>query len=105
MDSSEVTALSPSGSAATASTTSTISTLSSLQRSRQELLLKHGVFIVEGDLNADPLLIVEGDPNPQSYISSNIAGFINLLEVAKTSNPQPAIVWVSSSSVYGHKSK
>ncbi|KAJ6683683.1 hypothetical protein OIU85_007380 [Salix viminalis] len=43
--------------------------------------------------------------NPQSYVSSNIAGFVNLLEVAKTANPQPAIVWASSSSVYGLNSK
>uniref|UniRef100_A0A803LZF9 UDP-glucuronate 4-epimerase n=1 Tax=Chenopodium quinoa TaxID=63459 RepID=A0A803LZF9_CHEQI len=39
--------------------------------------------------------------NPQSYVQSNIAGFINLLEVAKAAVPQPAIVWASSSSVYG----
>ena len=39
--------------------------------------------------------------NPQSYVQSNIAGFINLLEVAKAADPQPAIVWASSSSVYG----
>ena len=32
--------------------------------------------------------------NPQSYIASNIAGFVNLLEVAKAANPQPAIVLV-----------
>ncbi|EYU31498.1 hypothetical protein MIMGU_mgv1a008581mg [Erythranthe guttata] len=39
--------------------------------------------------------------NPLSYINSNIAGFVNLLEVAKAADPQPAIVWASSSSVYG----
>jgi UDP-glucuronate 4-epimerase len=39
--------------------------------------------------------------NPQSYIASNIAGFVNLLEVSKAADPQPAIVWASSSSVYG----
>ncbi|CAN1120961.1 UDP-glucuronate 4-epimerase 6 [Linum perenne] len=87
----------------------------SLKRSHQELLLKHKVFTVEGDLNDDPLLtklfdIVPfshilrlaaqaGLRYPQSYISSNIV-FINLLlEVAKTTIPQPAIVWPSSSSV------
>ncbi|CAN1130066.1 UDP-glucuronate 4-epimerase 6 [Linum perenne] len=88
----------------------------SLKRSHQELLLKHKVFTVEGDLNDDPILtklfdIVPfshilrlaaqaGLRYPQSYISSNIDGFINLLlEVAKTTIPQPAIVWSSSSSV------
>ncbi|CAL0328467.1 unnamed protein product [Lupinus luteus] len=38
--------------------------------------------------------------NPGSYVHSNIAGFVNLLEVCKSVNPQPAIVWASSSSVY-----
>ncbi|KAI3526793.1 hypothetical protein L1887_06056 [Cichorium endivia] len=46
---------------------------------------------------------VKGDP--QSYVSSNIAGYVNLLEVAKIVDPQPAIVWVSSSSVYGFNTK
>ncbi|KAJ9129016.1 hypothetical protein P3X46_034216 [Hevea brasiliensis] len=93
----------------------------SLKRARQKLLLKHQVFIVEGDLNDAPLLAKLFDvmpfthilhlaaqagvryamQNPQSYVSSNIAGFVNLLEVAKAANPQPAIVWASSSSVYG----
>ncbi|CAK7328404.1 unnamed protein product [Dovyalis caffra] len=92
-----------------------------LKRARQELLLKHEVFIVEGDLNDASLLRKLFDvvpfthilhlaaqagvryamQNPQSYVSSNIAGFVNLLEVAKAANPQPAIVWASSSSVYG----
>uniref|UniRef100_A0A1J3EYA5 UDP-glucuronate 4-epimerase n=1 Tax=Noccaea caerulescens TaxID=107243 RepID=A0A1J3EYA5_NOCCA len=93
----------------------------SLKRARQQLLEKQQVFIVEGDLNDGPLLRKLFDvvpfthvlhlaaqagvryamKNPQSYISSNIAGFVNLLEVAKAANPQPAIVWASSSSVYG----
>ncbi|KAI4370450.1 hypothetical protein MLD38_018804 [Melastoma candidum] len=93
----------------------------SLKRARQALLMKHQVFIVEGDLNDGALLSKLFDiipfshvlhlaaqagvryamQNPQSYVSSNIAGFVNLLEVAKNANPQPAIVWASSSSVYG----
>ncbi|KAF3510211.1 hypothetical protein F2Q69_00004197 [Brassica cretica] len=93
----------------------------SLKRARQNLLEKQQVFIVEGDLNDGPLLRKLFDivpfthvlhlaaqagvryamKNPQSYISSNIAGLVNLLEVAKAANPQPAIVWASSSSVYG----
>ncbi|KAI4370026.1 hypothetical protein MLD38_018413 [Melastoma candidum] len=43
--------------------------------------------------------------NPSSYINSNVAGLVNLLEVCKSANPQPAIVWASSSSVYGMNSK
>ncbi|KAM7524867.1 hypothetical protein LguiA_014769 [Lonicera macranthoides] len=38
--------------------------------------------------------------NPQSYVNSNIAGFVNLLEIAKAADPQSSIVWASSSSVY-----
>jgi len=94
----------------------------SLKRSRQQLLLKNGIFIVDGDINNSGLLKKLFDmvpfthilhlaaqagvryamKNPQSYIHSNIAGFVNLLEVAaKHADPQPAIVWASSSSVYG----
>ncbi|KAL9660908.1 hypothetical protein QQ045_025727 [Rhodiola kirilowii] len=92
-----------------------------LKRSRQAMLLKHQIFIVEGDLNDDKLLRKLFDvvpfthvlhlaaqagvryamQNPQSYVASNIAGFVSLLEVCKSVNPQPAIVWASSSSVYG----
>ena len=43
--------------------------------------------------------------NPSSYVHSNIAGFVSLLEVCKDANPQPAIVWASSSSVYGLNTK
>lgn len=93
----------------------------SLKRSRQELLEKHGVFVVEADLNDGPILSKLFDivpfthvlhlaaqagvryalQNPLSYIRSNIAGFVSLLETAKSADPQPAIVWASSSSVYG----
>ncbi|XP_068666802.1 UDP-glucuronate 4-epimerase 6-like [Aristolochia californica] len=93
----------------------------SLKRARQELLQKHGVFIVEADINDGPLLAKLFDvvpfthvlhlaaqagvryamKNPQSYVASNIGGFVNLLEIVKTADPQPAIVWASSSSVYG----
>lgn len=98
----------------------------SLKRDRQfHLLHTHNIFIVESDLNDTPLLtklfntitfthvlhlaaqagVRYAMKNPQSYISSNIAGFISLLEVTKSSNPQPAIIWASSSSVYGLNTK
>lgn len=93
----------------------------SLKRARQALLNSHSIFVVEADLNDAPLLTKLFDVvpfthvlhlaaqagvryamvNPQSYIHSNIAGFVNLLEIAKSANPQPSIVWASSSSVYG----
>ncbi|KAK9664538.1 hypothetical protein RND81_14G049700 [Saponaria officinalis] len=93
----------------------------SLKKARQNLLSRHEIFIVEADLNDTPMLNKLFDivafthvlhlaaqagvryamENPQSYVASNIAGFVNLLEVSKAANPQPAIVWASSSSVYG----
>lgn len=93
----------------------------SLKRGRQKLLAQHEVFIVEGDINDVELLSKLFDivpftyvlhlaaqagiryamKKPLSYVQSNIAGFINLLEVVKLANPQPATVWASSSSVYG----
>ncbi|CAL9232894.1 unnamed protein product [Arabidopsis halleri] len=96
-----------------------------LKRARQGLLERSGVFVVEGDINDAVLLRKLFDvvlfthvmhlaaqagvryamQNPGSYVNSNIAGFVNLLEVSKSANPQPAIVWASSSSVYGLNSK
>lgn len=94
----------------------------SLKRDRQSMLGRHGVLVVDGDINDGPLLSKLFDvaafthilhlaaqagvryamKNPQSYVASNIAGLVNLFEIAaKTADPQPAIVWASSSSVYG----
>lgn len=96
-----------------------------LKRARQKLLERSGVFVVDGDIN-DQLLLKKlfevvafthvmhlaaqagvrfAMQNPGSYVHSNIAGFVNLLEVCKSVDPQPAIVWASSSSVYGLNSK
>ncbi|GAA0168431.1 hypothetical protein Leryth_014895 [Lithospermum erythrorhizon] len=97
----------------------------SLKRSRQALLERSGVYIVEGDINDDKLLrrlfdivafthvmhlaaqagVRYAMENPSSYVHSNIAGLVSLLEVCKSANPQPAIVWASSSSVYGLNNK
>ncbi|KAL1809282.1 hypothetical protein DCAR_0728819 [Daucus carota subsp. sativus] len=96
-----------------------------LKRARQALLERSGVYIVEGDINDKALLeklfevvafthvmhlaaqagVRYAMVNPGSYIHSNIAGFVSLLEVCKSANPQPAIVWASSSSVYGLNTK
>ncbi|KAJ6889288.1 hypothetical protein NC652_030169 [Populus alba x Populus x berolinensis] len=93
----------------------------SLKRAREDLLKSQGVFIVEGDINDGVLLtklfklvkfthvmhlaaqagVRYAMKNPGSYVHSNIGGFVSLLEVCKLMNPQPAIVWASSSSVYG----
>lgn len=97
----------------------------SLKRARQDVLEKHGVFVVEGDINDEALLktlfelgqfthimhlaaqagVRYAMQNPGSYVHSNLAGLVNLLEVCKAANPQPAIVWASSSSVYGLNTK
>ncbi|KAJ6821913.1 putative UDP-glucuronate 4-epimerase 3 [Iris pallida] len=95
----------------------------SLKRSRQALLLRHGVFVVDGDLNNPQLLAkvfdvapafthvlhlaaqpgvrhaLRRDPSP--YVSSNVAALVSLLERIKNADPMPALVWASSSSVYG----
>ncbi|XP_058104622.1 UDP-glucuronate 4-epimerase 3-like [Magnolia sinica] len=96
-----------------------------LKRARQALLERSGVFVVEGDINDAALLRKLFDvvafthvmhlaaqagvryamQNPSSYVHSNIAGLVSILEVCKSANPQPAIVWASSSSVYGLNSK
>jgi len=43
--------------------------------------------------------------HPHSYVSSNIAGFVELLEVCREMEPKPRIVYASSSSVYGLNTK
>ncbi|KAF3653167.1 UDP-glucuronate 4-epimerase 2 [Capsicum annuum] len=97
----------------------------SLKRARQKLLEEKGVFVIEGDINENKLLKKLFDivafthvmhlaaqagvryamKNPGSYIHSNIAGLVSLFEASKSANPQPAIVWASSSSVYGLNTK
>lgn len=93
----------------------------SLKKARKALLNNHGIFVIEGDINDAKLLAKLFDAvafthvmhlaaqagvryamqNPHSYVHSNIAGLVTLLEACKSANPQPSIVWASSSSVYG----
>lgn len=97
----------------------------SLKKARKSLLSNHGIFIVDGDINDVRLLDKLFDvvvfthvmhlaaqagvryamENPNSYVHSNIAGLVTLLEACKSANPQPAVVWASSSSVYGLNEK
>ncbi|GMH04115.1 hypothetical protein Nepgr_005954 [Nepenthes gracilis] len=97
----------------------------SLKKARKTLLNGHGVFVVEGDVNDARILAKLFDivafshvmhfaaqagvryamENPHSYVHSNVAGLVNLLEACKSANPQPAFVWASSSSVYGLNDK
>ncbi|CAA2975834.1 UDP-glucuronate 4-epimerase 3 [Olea europaea subsp. europaea] len=92
----------------------------SLKRARQAHLERPGVYIVEGDIN-DVILLKKlfnivpfthvmhlaaqagvryAMENPSSYVHSNIAGLVSVLEICKSVNPQPAILWASSSSVF-----
>ncbi|CAL5063529.1 unnamed protein product [Urochloa decumbens] len=94
----------------------------SLKRARQALLSARGVAVVDADINDSPLLEKLFDvaafthvlhlaaqagvryamEAPQAYVASNVAGLVSVLEVAaKHADPQPAVVWASSSSVYG----
>ncbi|CAD5172788.1 UDP-glucuronate 4-epimerase 1-like [Musa acuminata AAA Group] len=97
----------------------------SLKKARQAMLQSRGVFVVEGDINDTRLLarlfalvpfthvmhlaaqagVRYAIENPASYVHSNIAGLVTLLEVCKSADPQPAVVWASSSSVYGLNEK
>ncbi|KAL0316570.1 UNVERIFIED_CONTAM: UDP-glucuronate 4-epimerase 1 [Sesamum radiatum] len=96
-----------------------------LKRARRDLLSSHNIFIVEGDVNDARMLaklfeivafthvmhlaaqagVRYAMENPHSYVHSNIAGLVTLLEACKNADPQPAIVWASSSSVYGLNEK
>lgn len=96
-----------------------------LKKARKTLLDRQGVYIIDGDINNTALLSKLFDTvhfthvmhlaaqagvryamqNPNSYINSNVNGFVSLLEACKNANPQPSIVWASSSSVYGLNSK
>ncbi|KAG0479629.1 hypothetical protein HPP92_010272 [Vanilla planifolia] len=97
----------------------------SLKKARRSLLSSHSIFVIDADLNDSHLLSKLFDivpfshvlhlaaqagvryaiENPSSYVHSNIAGLVSLLEAAKSADPQPAIVWASSSSVYGLNEK
>merc|ERR1719284_1788793 len=96
-----------------------------LKRDRAATLEKAGVLTLEMDLNDGERLTKLMDEckfthilalaaqagvryatkHPQSYVSSNIAGFVELLEVARNADPMPRIVYASSSSVYGLNTK
>eukprot|EP00850_Spirogloea_muscicola_P017040 SM000142S00554 [mRNA] locus=s142:212945:216350:- [translate_table: standard] len=96
-----------------------------LKRARAATLQKSNIFVVEGDINDAALLarlfelgrfthvlhlaaqagVRYAVQNPLAYIHSNVGGFVTLLEECKKVNQQPAIVYASSSSVYGLNSK
>ncbi|CAI5472858.1 unnamed protein product [Closterium sp. Yama58-4] len=96
-----------------------------LKRAREERLLSNGVFVVEGDINDQQLVsklfeivrfthvlhlaaqagVRYAVHNPLAFVHSNVLGFVNLLEAVRKADHQPAIVYASSSSVYGLNKK
>ncbi|KAG6477317.1 UDP-glucuronate 4-epimerase 6-like [Zingiber officinale] len=93
-----------------------------LKRDRVALLAARGVVVLDADINDAALLarlfaavpfshvlhlaaqagVRYAAQNPQSYIASNVAGLVSVFEAAaKRADPPPAVVWASSSSVYG----
>lgn len=95
-----------------------------LKWARRDLLKKRGVEVIQGDLSMKDLLeksIVEHHTThlvhlaaqagvrysleaPESYIKSNIDGFMNVLEICRH-HPTVKLTYASSSSVYGKNSK
>lgn len=92
-----------------------------LKRARAAALSAAGVHTVEADLNDGAALsavitacgathvlhlaaqagVRYAAKNPAAYVHSNLAGFVSLLEVLRAASPVPALVFASSSSVYG----
>lgn len=95
-----------------------------LKQARAEELRKLGVTVIQGDLSMKDLLersIVEHETthlvhlaaqagvryslvSPESYIKTNIDGFMNVLEICRH-QPGIKLTYASSSSVYGKNSK
>lgn len=96
-----------------------------LKRARALELERAGIFTLGADLNDKQALrkamqlcqfthvlhlaaqagVRYATKDPHSYVASNVAGFVALLEVAKEQQPKPRVVYASSSSVYGLNTK
>lgn len=96
-----------------------------LKRARAKHLQDEGVVTLEADLNDRDALeqafalcnfthvlhlaaqagVRYATVNPGSYVQSNVAGFVSVLEVVRNRNPKPPVVYASSSSVYGMNTK
>ncbi|NGX60777.1 MAG: UDP-N-acetylglucosamine 4-epimerase [Chlamydiae bacterium] len=92
----------------------------SLKRRRAEILKEHGIDVVEADINSRDVLenlfsvhafthllhlaaqagVRYARENPESYLKSNIDGFLAILETLRH-HPKTDLVYASSSSVYG----
>lgn len=95
-----------------------------LKNARRDQLQKLGVEVIKGDINDSNKVTALLDEhkithiahmaaqagvrysldNPQSYVESNLKGFISILEALKT-RPSIKLIFASSSSVYGRNKK
>lgn len=93
----------------------------SLKKARDEDLVGHGVHTIRGDLNDKELMeelftmckfthivhlaaqagVRYAKKNPQSYVRSNLAGFVTIMETIARQEKKPHLIYASSSSVYG----
>ena len=96
-----------------------------LKQARIQKLREIGVYVVEADLNDAAVVRKVLDTckvtivlhlaaqagvryavkNPASYVHSNVAGFVTLLEEIVRTGPVPKVIFASSSSVYGLNTK
>jgi UDP-glucuronate 4-epimerase len=94
-----------------------------LKRCREQMLVQKGIEVTEGDLCDTPHLLKSIQShntthivhlaaqagvryslvNPQAYVSSNLEGFVNILESCRPNRTK--LVYASSSSVYGLNAK
>ena len=95
-----------------------------LKRARAALLTQQGIVMIEGDLKDRQSLLnaIESHQithilhlaaqagvryslqNPQTYLQSNVEGFLNVLEICRI-YPTLPLIYASSSSVYGLNQK
>lgn len=96
-----------------------------IKRDRASALERAGVLTIDADINDAKFIrhlidehkfthilalaaqagVRYATKDPHSYVSSNVSGFVQLLELARHSDPMPRIVYASSSSVYGLNTK
>jgi len=96
-----------------------------LKRDRAQHLTENGIYTFQADINERNFLdhilkeykvthilalaaqagVRYAAKDPASYVASNISGFVQLLEAARSCEPMPRIVYASSSSVYGLNTK
>ena len=70
-----------------------------------QLASRLGSKLTGDGINEIMIGTVEPNKHSHSYVSSNIAGFVELLEVRREAEPKPRIVYASSSSAHGFNAK